>query len=55
MPWPKRCCLAESARPSKPPVMYSTGSSVMRMPVSRAAAISAFDMAAGSAYGVPSG
>jgi hypothetical protein len=35
--------------------MYSTGSSVSRMPVSRAAAISACDIAAGSAYGLPSG
>ena len=46
---------APAARPSKPPVMYSTGSRVRRMPVSRAAAISARDIAAGSAYGRPSG
>ena len=44
-----------SGRPSKPPVMYSTGNSVRPMPASRAASINASDIAAGSAYGVPSG
>ena len=53
--WPKRFCRSDSARPSKPPVMYSVGSSVSPMPVSRAASISASDIAAGSAYGWPFG
>jgi hypothetical protein len=38
-----------------PPVMYSTGSKVNPMPASRAASMIASDIAAGSAYGLPSG
>jgi hypothetical protein len=49
--WRKRRWRSDSGLPSKPPTMYSTGSSVRRMPVSRAASISACDIAVGIVVG----